>query len=264
MQVEFVAATQPRIPDLSSQEFTAYIARIGRVKSNPERLLKYLIEHAHWSPFEHTFLTFKISTSRAMGRELLRHRSFTFQELSQRYEKILSSEPVELRRQSETNRQSSTTVFDPLIADRIVNSSTANSLSCDTNAEQLRPASACIADHLQATWNLYQKLIEAGVARECARAILPECTTTTILMTGSLRSWIHFFAIRDHELAQKEIQEVARAIRRIFTEQFPVIAQAIAPTATTVDREGATTPIVAEQELVINRAATVANTFTGE
>jgi len=248
MQVELVATTQPRIPQVSPQDFTAYIARIGRVKSNPERLLKYLIAHAHWSPFEHTFLTFKISTSRAMGRELLRHRSFTFQELSQRYEKVLGTETVELRRQSETNRQSSTTVFDPLIT-------YTRSGSADTPPQL---ASVCIAEHLTATQELYQKLIEAGVARECARNILPECTTTTILMTGSLRSWIHFLAIRDHELAQKEIQQVAQAIRAIFTQEFSVIAEAINPT---------TVPSSPSHDMVLTSASDphqVVNTFTGD
>lgn len=247
MHVELVAATQPRIPDVSPQDFTAYIARIGRVKSNPERLLKYLIAHAHWSPFEHTFVTFKISTSRAMGRELLRHRSFTFQELSQRYEKVMGTEPVELRRQSETNRQSSTTVFDPMIP---------NPRAGDSCGELLS-ASRCITDHLQATWELYQKLIEAGVARECARALLPECTTTTILMTGSLRSWIHFLAIRDHELAQKEIQEVARAMRAIFTKEFAVIAEAIAPASEHAHH-------AEETARTTQHTMPIVNTFTGD
>jgi hypothetical protein len=113
--VELAAFTQPCIDNVTSQDFTAYIARIGRIKSNPEKLLRYLINHAHWSPFEHTFVTFKIMTSRAMGRELLRHRSFTFQELSQRYEVIPTILPPSLREQSLKNRQSSMNTCDPLI-----------------------------------------------------------------------------------------------------------------------------------------------------
>jgi thymidylate synthase (FAD) len=210
--VKLAALTQPCIDQVTPQDFTAYIARIGKVKSNPEKLLRYLINHAHWSPFEHTFLTFEIYTSRAMGRELLRHRSFTFQELSQRYETIPTILSPSLREQSLKNRQSSTSVCDPIIEDPATN--------------QLSPASVLIAQHISRTQELYQQLLTAGVARECARFILPECTSTTILMTGSLRSWIHFFAVRDHPDAQQEIQAIAQSLKAIFLDKFPVIADA--------------------------------------
>jgi thymidylate synthase (FAD) len=210
--VELAAFTQPCIDNVTSQDFTAYIARIGRIKSNPEKLLRYLINHAHWSPFEHTFVTFKIMTSRAMGRELLRHRSFTFQELSQRYEVIPTILPPSLREQSLKNRQSSMNTCDPLIE------------NLETHGHSL--ASALILQHITRTQQLYQQLLAAGVARECARFILPECTSTTILMTGSLRSWIHFFAVRDHPDAQQEIQAIAQSLKAIFLEKFPVIAEA--------------------------------------
>lgn len=214
-QVELAALTQPCIDQVNTQDFTAYIARIGRIKSNPEKLLRYLINHAHWSPFEHTFITFKISTSRAIGRELLRHRSFTFQELSQRYEPIPKILMPDLRAQSVKNRQSSTIDCDPLIENPYTN--------------KQEPASKAVADHIAHTQKLYEQLLAGGVARECARFVLPECTNTTILMSGSLRSWIHFFAVRDHPDAQKEIQEIARDLKKIFLEKFPVISEAAFP-----------------------------------
>src|ERR1017187_6133644 len=105
MLVEIVAKTLPLIEDVSTAEFAAYVARIGKVKENPEKLMAYMIKHNHWSPFQHTYFTFKIETSRAIGRQMLRHLSFTFQELSQRYEEVLEFEPIELRMQSEVNRQ---------------------------------------------------------------------------------------------------------------------------------------------------------------
>jgi thymidylate synthase (FAD) len=211
-RVELAALTQPCIDNVNAQDFTAYIARIGRVKNNPEKLLRYLINHAHWSPFEHTFVTFKIMTSRAMGRELLRHRSFTFQELSQRYEPIPIVLTPELRAQSLKNRQSSTISCDPLIE--------------NPYTKQMELASKIVTEHIAYTQALYEQLLTAGIARECARFILPECTSTTILMSGSLRSWIHFFAVRDHPDAQAEIQEIACDLKQIFLEKFPVIAEA--------------------------------------
>lgn len=213
--VELAALTQPCIDQVNAQDFTAYIARIGRVKSNPEKLLRYLINHAHWSPFEHTFVTFKITTSRAMGRELLRHRSFTFQELSQRYETAPHILTPDLRAQSLKNRQSSTIDYNPFIE--------------HPHTKEMVPALQVVSEHIATTQKLYEQLLAAGIARECARFMLPECTSTTILMSGSLRSWIHFFAARDHPDAQKEIQEIARDIKDIFLDKFPVIAEAAFP-----------------------------------
>jgi thymidylate synthase (FAD) len=208
--VELVAMTRPTISEVSPEEFVAYIARIAKVKDNPERLLRYLIKHAHWSPFEHTFVTFKIVTSRSIGRALIRHRSFTFQELSQRYEKINAFIDPELRGQAQTNRQSSTQEINPQV----------------TVGGVTLSAQEAVRTHIEACAQLYEQLLEAGVARECARSVLPECTATIILMTGSMRSWIHFLAIRDDERAQKEIQEIARVIKQVLWHQFPTIATA--------------------------------------
>lgn len=210
MNVELVAKTVPSVDGVNTENFAAYIARIGRIKENPERLMKYLIQHKHWSPFEHTYFTFKIQTSMSIGEQLLRHRSFTFQKQSGRYEEMDEFEPIELRRQAEKNRQSSEEVFDPLI----------NKIKDVSGGD---PASQCIKGALGFISNLYKELLEAGVARECARLILPACTSTTMLMTGSLRSWIHFLEIRDDEHAQKEAQLIARAIKAILLKEVPSI-----------------------------------------
>jgi thymidylate synthase (FAD) len=212
MKVQIQAITQPLIDDVTAEEFTAYIARIGKVKDNPEKLLKYLIKHKHWSPFEHTYATFKICTSRAIGRELLRHRSFTFQELSQRYEEVLQFEDVELRRQDENNRQSSVEEFDPLVEDTY------------GLGDGMPVRASVMMDIISGiVKNFYKQLIDKGVARECARMNLPERTTTTILMTGNLRSWIHFLELRDDERAQKEAQLIAKEIKKQLLEKFPII-----------------------------------------
>lgn len=187
-------------------------------KAKPEGLLNYLIKHKHWSPFEHSYMTVEIETSKAIGIQLIRHRSFTFQEFSQRYQDVGTFdemfEPIELRKQAEDNRQSSTEVFDPIF------------FSPDFGYPPIM-ASDRIESHLEYIQHLYEKLLDLGVARECARMILPLCTKTKIHMTGSIRSWIHFLEIRDDEHAQKEIQDVAKAIKKIFVQQLPIISKAL-------------------------------------
>lgn len=194
-------------------------------KASPERLINYLIGHKHWSPFEHSYMTVEIETSKAIGIQLIRHRSFTFQEFSQRYQDVGAFEemfePVELRKQAEDNRQSSTESFDPDVP--VVHSLNGGFTKGTTNV----PASELVRKYLKRTQELYTYLLQAGVARECARMILPMCTKTRIYMTGNIRSWIHFLELRDDEHAQKEIQEVARAIKEIFVEQLPIISKAL-------------------------------------
>lgn len=199
------------------------IVEIARVSSPrvdkteaPEGLINYLIKNAHWSPFEHSFLTFEIETTKAIGIQLLRHRSFTFQEFSQRYAKVEKLEDFEIRKQAVKNRQSSTDKFDPLVPDTYGL----------IEAEKV-PASELIELVKEITMDLYENLINAGVAKECARMILPMCTSTTIYMSGSVRSWIHFLAIRDDEHAQLEVREIAKAIKKIFIEQLPIISKAL-------------------------------------
>ena len=218
MSVELTAITQPLVFEkgnrISPEEYVAFIARIGKVKDNPAKLIRYLLKNQHWSPFEHVYLTFQVKTTRAIAAQMLRHRSFTFQELSQRYEEIVEILPTELRAQAVNNRQSSTDVIDPIIeihwSDKDIEKALASELVNWIKMQSMM---------------VYQKLIEAGVARECARDILPLCSATTILMTGNVRSWIHYLAIRDHGHAQKEHQKIAQKIKKIFCEKFPIIAE---------------------------------------
>lgn len=199
------------------------IARVSSSRKNkkdqPEVLLRYLIKHKHWSPFEHAYLTLEIETSKAIGIQLLRHRSFTFQEFSQRYSVVDGFEEVELRQQADNNRQSSTEVFDPEVE---LYSGFGGSLDSDCTI-----ASEAISDYLYDARLLYKELLSKGVARECARMVLPMCTKTTIFMTGSIRSWIHFLEIRDDPHAQKEIQLIAKEIKKIFIQELPIISKTL-------------------------------------
>ena len=210
MNVKLIAHT----PD--PEKTIVEVARVSSSRkdkmSNYAGLVKYLAKHAHWSPFEHATFTFEIETSKAIGIQLIRHRSFSFQEFSQRYQDVNQLgerfEPIELRKQCDDNRQSSTEVFNP----------------------ELRPgfrASELIDHVLNATGHAYDELIKAGVAREQARMVLPLCTTTKIHMTGNVRSWIHFLALRDDAHAQKEIQLIAREIKTILADQLPTVAEAL-------------------------------------
>ena len=193
------------------------IVEIARVSSSrtdksakPEGLINYLIKHKHWSPFEHGYMSVEIETSKAIGIQLIRHRSFTFQEFSQRYQDVNKIgdmfEAIELRKQAEDNRQSSTELVDGMVAYNLSDE---------------------MFEVLMDIQELYNKMLANGVARECARMILPMCTKTKIHMTGSIRSWVHFLDIRDDEHAQKEIQLVAKKIKHIFREQFPTISKAL-------------------------------------
>lgn len=212
MNVELVGRT----PDAEKQ--MVYVARVSSSRkdktSKPEGLINYLIKNNHWSPFEHASMTVEIQTSKAIGIQLIRHRSFTFQEFSQRYQDVNKLddmfEDVELRKQCDNNRQSSHEVFEPNIS-----------------MEYEMPASEAIASLLGKCSSLYDKLLEAGVAREQARMILPLCTKTKIYMTGSIRSWIHFLSIRDDGHAQKEIQDIAKEVKKIFKQEFPMISRAL-------------------------------------
>jgi len=203
MKVSLVSVTP------KAEENIVYIARVSSKRedktSKPEGLLNYLIKHKHWSPFEHSHLSVEIETSKAIGIQLIRHRSFTFQEFSQRYQNVSllgdMFEEIEFRKQCEDNRQSSTEVHS----------------TSDTEVKKI----------LLEIKRLYEGLLQDGVARETARMILPLCTKTKIHMTGSIRSWIHFLALRDDEHAQKEIQLIAKEIKRIFVEEFPIISKTL-------------------------------------
>jgi len=203
----------------NAEDHIVEVARVSSSRKNkkdkPEGLLRYLVQHKHWSPLEHGHATFEIETSKAIGIQLIRHRSFSFQEFSQRYQDVNRLgdifEPIELRSQCEDNRQSSVEVINPKIP-------------LEGGSED---ASILINNLLNQSHKVYNQLLEAGVARETARMVLPLATTTKIHMTGSIRSWIHFLELRDDEHAQKEIQDVAKEIKRIFISEFPVISKAL-------------------------------------
>jgi len=207
------------MPEITPEQLIIYIARVSSSRTDKEKLegheklINYLIDHKHWSPFEHAYMTVEIETSRAISHQLIRHRSFTFQEFSQRYAEVTEFEDVELRKQPKNNRQSSGEVINPEILSPWYE---------DQNRSN---------DEVQGIVNtvniIYDRLLKAGVARETARMILPLCTQTTFYMTGNIRSWIHFLGIRDDKHAQKEIVEVAQEIGKIFQQQYPVISKAL-------------------------------------
>ena len=208
MNVKFVSIT----PD--AEKMMAYIARVSNPSNqqneNYSGLLKYCIKHNHWSVFEQSSMTLEIETTRGLAAQILRHRSFTFQEFSQRYAdtKLLDTEiPVpDLRSQDLKNRQNS---------------------NDDIPQEKKEEYQALIARHFEDSMNLYNSLLENGVAKECARFVLPLATPTRLYMTGSCRSWIHYINLRSAHGTQKEHMDIAEECRRIFTEQFPSVSEAL-------------------------------------
>lgn len=230
MKVKLISKTQGagEFEGKSLEDIMVYAARVSSSRSDkfesPEGLLAYCIRNKHWSIFETGSLTFEIETSKAIGIQLLRHRSFTFQELSQRYANVDKMtggdmfEPVEIRKQATDNRQSSEEVFDPRIS---LDDYFAGLIPCEAEASYI------IENHLDRVKWFYNELLKAGVAREQARMILPMATKTRIFMTGNVRSWIHFIGLRDDKHAQKEAQEIARAIKSILIKEIPLISKAI-------------------------------------
>lgn len=216
--VRLVSYTNPildELKDASPEEILVYIARVSSNRDDKredyDKLIKFLIDNAHWSPFEHLFFTFEITTSRAIGRQLLRHRSATFQEFSQRYSKATSFEPIELRKQGQTNRQSSEETF--------VNSIVIGGEDVDPNS--------LIETHLKEAETIYNLLVNNGVAKETARMILPEATTTVLYMTAPLRTWIHFIDERLKPGAQKEIRIIAEEIKTLLKPLLPVTSKTL-------------------------------------
>ena len=195
--------------EMSSEEIIAAIARHGIIKEDNGKLVKYLMEVQHWSPLDMINFGFEIETSRAIGRQILRHASIKPQEHSQRYSSRIWFEPIELRKEHPTNRQSSTEVFNPIITvDRDF------ATVSDT-------ASEFITEYLEQTEIFYNTLIQAGVAKECARMILPECTTTTMTLNGTLRSWLSFLNVRMDHHAQKEVRVIAEEIGNALELELP-------------------------------------------
>ena len=210
MNVQLVTKTigVGKYEGLTSEEIISAIARHGVVKEDNGKLVKYLMDNKHWSPLDMVNFSFEIETSRAIGRQLLRHASIRPQEHSQRYSDRVLFEPIELRREHATNRQSSTEVFNPLIEDNI-------------------EANRVIDMFLLSAEALYNQLLEAGVAKECARMILPECTTTTMTFNGTLRSWLSFLNVRCDHHAQKEAVIVATFIGEALEKEIPSVFSTI-------------------------------------
>lgn len=221
MQVKLIALTQPQVSGvLSPENLIVYTARVSNPSNQlnmetADKLLKFLIDNKHWSPFEMVDMTVEIVTSRAIAQQILRHRSFSFQEFSQRYAEVTEMEPVQLRRQATKNRQSSTEVFDPIPFPKM-----------SSDLPEYR-ASYLINTHNKMCQDFYSALIQAGVAKECARMVLPLTTQTRIYMKGSIRSWIHYLQIRCDEHTQLEHRQIALEIQKIFKYEFPHISQAL-------------------------------------
>lgn len=215
MNVQLVTKTQGvgKYEGLTSEEIVSAIARHGIIKEDNGKLVKYLMDNKHWSPLDMINFSFEIETSRAIGRQLLRHASIKPQEHSQRYSDRVLFEPIELRKEHPTNRQSSTEVFDPIIE--------MWEITKDWDTENL--ASTLINDYLNYGSELYENLIKAGVAKECARMILPECTTTTMTFNGALRSWLSFLNVRCDYHSQKECREIATAIGELLEKELPTV-----------------------------------------
>jgi thymidylate synthase (FAD) len=201
----------------------AYVARVSNPSNQDNEkfagLLKYCINHQHWSVFEQSSMTLEIETTRAIAAQILRHRSFTYQEFSQRYASSTSLGKIptpEYRRQDTKNRQNSTDDLDPFLK------------------QTLELQTQTLFDSATA---LYEQMLADGVAKECARMVLPLATPTRIYMTGSCRSWIHYINLRSAHGTQKEHMLIAEGCREVFIEQFPTVSEALGWSVQTGDKE---------------------------
>jgi len=208
MEVKLISVS----PD--AEKHMAYCARVSNPNNqendNYAGLLKYCIKHQHWSIFEQAFMTLEINTTRGLAAQILRHRSFTFQEFSQRYADTnlldVNIPLPELRRQDTKNRQ--------------------NSID-DIPEEQSKMLLGRIQNYFNEGLDLYNELLREGIAKECARFVLPLATPTRIYMSGSVRSWVHYIDLRSGHGTQKEHMDIANACKSIFTEQFPTVSAAL-------------------------------------
>ena len=207
-QVKLISVT----PD--AEKVMGYVARVSN-PSNQENpnvagLLKYCVKHQHWSVFEQAFMTLEIETTRGNAAQILRHRSFTYQEFSQRYaDSSLLGDSIplfDLRRQDTKNRQNSIDDIDDSVKQEFENK---------------------IRKHFDDSMVLYQSMLDMGIAKECARFVLPLATPTRIYMSGSCRSWIHYISLRSGHGTQKEHMDIADACKKIFMEQFPTVSEAL-------------------------------------
>ena len=207
-QIKLISVT----PD--AEKTIAYVARVSNPQNQDNEkfagLLSYCIKHGHWSVFEQAFMTVEINTTRGLAAQILRHRSFTYQEFSQRYADvsfIREEIPLpELRRQDEKNRQNSIDDIDPKVVEKY-------------NIKMRKQFDAAI--------DLYKEMLHDGIAKECARFVLPLATPTRLYMTGSVRSWIHYIELRSAHGTQKEHMDLVENVRKVFKEQFPTVSEAL-------------------------------------
>jgi thymidylate synthase (FAD) len=208
MNVKLISVT----PD--AEKTMAYVARVSNPKNqtneNYSKLLAYCIKHNHWSVFEQAFMTLEIETTRGLAAQILRHRSFTYQEFSQRYaDSSLLGDTIpmfDLRRQDTKNRQNSIDDVDPFVRQEF----------------EIR-----IRKHFDDAMTLYQSMLDMGIAKECCRFVLPLATPTRLYMSGSVRSWAHYITLRSANGTQKEHMDIAEECKKIFVEQFPTCAEAL-------------------------------------
>ena len=197
-----------------AEKHMAYCARVSNPNNQENEkyagLLRYCIKHQHWSIFEQAFMTIEINTTRGLAAQILRHRSFTYQEFSQRYaDSSLLGDKIplpKLRKQDEKNRQNSTDDLDPMLVQEL---------------------EVKMQTYFAQGMKLYKEMLDAKVAKECARFVLPLATPTRLYMSGSVRSWIHYIELRSGHGTQKEHMDIANACKNIFTEQFPTVAEAM-------------------------------------
>jgi len=210
MAVKLISLTNPLVEGINNaEELIVYCARVSNpsnqlnVETSP-KLIRYCIEHGHWSIFEQASMCVEIKTSRAIAAQIIRHKSFSVQEFSQRYSTSTSFEDIEFRMQGKTNRQ---------VGDDVVD------LSFELQTHVDTALSFCK--------NVYNKLIDQGIAKECARMILPLTTSTTLYLNGTVRSFIHYLQLRTKKDTQKEHRDIALEIQNIFKQQFPNISNAL-------------------------------------
>ena len=198
----------------NAEKHMAYCARVSNPNNQENEkyagLLRYCIKHQHWSIFEQAFMTIEINTTRGLAAQILRHRSFTYQEFSQRYaDSSLLGDSIplpQLRKQDEKNRQNSTDDLDPML---------------------IQELEVKMMNYFRDGMKLYKEMLDSKVAKECARFVLPLATPTRLYMSGSVRSWIHYIELRSGHGTQKEHMDIANACKQIFTEQFPTVAEAM-------------------------------------
>ncbi len=210
MNAKLISISKPLVEGITTaEELISYCARVSNpsnqlnVETAP-KLLKYLINHKHFSPYEMVSFTVEISTSRAIAAQILRHRSFSFQEFSQRYAHTTGLQNIEWRLQGKTNRQVGEELFE---------------ISSELQED--------ISNIQNKSIELYETLVKTGVAKECARMILPLNTSTTLYMTGTVRSWMHYLELRTKEDTQKEHRNIAEQIKKIFIKEFPATSCAL-------------------------------------